>query len=68
MSKPFTVKDGLMMQCDHMTELIPKLSAECFLALQKWVREQNRTRHYATGYDVVRGQDLTSFIGNWRPE
>lgn len=66
MLSPFTVEAGLKMQREHLAEWEQRLSAKCWNALVAEVRIQNN-RKLETGFDVFRGQDITSFVASWRP-
>ena len=61
----FTVEDGLDMQADDLKRWEPRLSAACYNALATFLADHRKAHDYFTGYDVPRGQDLTSFIICW---
>jgi hypothetical protein len=71
-TKPFTIEDGLAIQSQGIAEWMPRLSSKCFYALLDERDKQNREAKdvYGTpwrnGYDVWRGQDISSFVANWK--
>ncbi len=69
MSKLFTLTEGLQIQTDDLIRWKPKLSQDCYLALLDWVLSKNKElTDKSTGYDVVRGGQLTEFVLNWKEE
>lgn len=69
--KSLTIAEGLAIQQEGIDCWAPKLSLECLDALLDERDRQNKNAKdcygdpWETGYDVWRGQDISTFIENW---
>ena len=63
MEKIFTVEDGIEIQNKCLQEWKTVLLPEVYLALEEYATRKNHKAE--SGYDIVRGQDLNSYIRNY---
>jgi hypothetical protein len=62
-NKNFTVNDGLAIQLSNLIQWKTVLNNQTFEALQeKCARENEKLSENNNGYDVFRGDNLTSFV------
>lgn len=63
----FTLQDALKVQSEHVVEWGTKLNEKCFLALVQFVESENaKLTEESSPYSVCRGNDLYTFIANWK--
>ena len=66
--RPFTVEAGKYYQAENLAEWKTKLKEECYKDLVEFVEYQNSLlTEGCIGYAVCRGNDLSSFVANWKP-
>ena len=64
-TQDFTRTDGLLIQQSQLAQWKTVLNENAYHQLRNWVKSQNRKLlPGASGYDVVRGNDLDTFIVN----
>lgn len=64
----FTITDGLTLQFNGLAEWKKKLNTKVFKALEAECHEQNKLlSDNDSGFQVFRGQQLTTFIENFKP-
>jgi len=66
-STKFTYTDALAIQREHLAQWRLKLNAECYTDLIDHVAKVNKRQGNTNPYDVFRGQDIDTFIANWKP-
>lgn len=64
---PFTVENGLQYQAQDLAEWKTKLNEKCYAALEVECKRKNMEGCHIDGYSIFRGQDMNSFIKNWKP-
>jgi len=64
----FTIEDGLKVQANDLKFWKSILHPAVYDKLLAAVRHANENLHYRTGYDVVRGTQLQSWILNYHNE
>lgn len=63
-----TKKEILAIQRQQLDDWRKKLSAQCFYDLEfKMLMENGKLTEDSDPYSIWRGQDMTSFVQNWRP-
>jgi hypothetical protein len=69
MTSPLSIAQGLEIQRLDLQEWRKKLAPACFAALAAEAERQNDKLDHktATGYDVWRGDNPTTFVCNWNP-
>ena len=63
MKSELSVQDGIEIQNQHLQEWKTVLLPEVYLALEEYATRKNHKAE--SGYDIVRGQDLSSYIRNY---
>jgi hypothetical protein len=63
MRSELSVQDGLEIQNQHLQEWKRVLLPEVYFALKEYATRKNHKAE--SGYDIVRGQDLNSYIRNY---
>ena len=59
----FTVEEGIMIQNEQLAQWKTVLIDEVYAALEEYATRNN---HKAKcGYDICRGSDMSSYIGNY---
>lgn len=67
--KRFTTSEGLQVQFAHLAAWKTKLNTVTYKAVAAECETQNRLlTDKSSGFDVFRGQDLTTFIENYRKQ
>jgi len=75
--RDFTYSEGLQIQLRQLSEWKGILNSNCYSALKKEARRQNKISSTAknprrgntnAGCMVWRGKDMNSFIVNWKPK
>lgn len=67
-SNPQTVREGLRIQAEHLSQWRQKLNAECYTDLVAYVEKQNaKLTRTDSLYEVYRGASLDRYISNWTP-
>ena len=64
--KYFTTEEGIAIQTRQLNEWQTKLKPKVFTALKKFAVAKNPKAY--SGFDVVRGSELTTFIMNYKPQ
>ena len=62
--KEFTVLDGLRLQADDLFKWKQRLNTATYDKVINHFIDINLTNEYKSGYDVPRGNDITTFITN----
>ena len=60
----FTVKQGLAVQSKNMAHWKKLLKRKHYQTLVEMVNYANTNNRYRDGYDVMRGSDITTAVGN----
>lgn len=63
MRSELSVQDGIDIQNQHLQEWKLVLLPEVYLALEEYATEKNH--EVKSGYDIRRGNDLSSYIRNY---
>lgn len=63
MRSELSIQDGIEIQNQHLQEWKIVLLPEVYLALEEYATRKNHKAE--SGYDIVRGQDLCSYIRNY---
>ena len=66
MNNTFTKEQALNIQTIQLEGWKTKLNKECYSDLLLFVQESNKNS--SNPYEVLRGEDLTTFISNWKPK
>lgn len=65
----FTIQDGLDLQESHLNQWKRKLNTQTYKALANECFERNKLlSDKDTGFQVFRGQDLTTFVLNYQTQ
>ncbi len=65
MDKQLSVEDGIKIQSEQLAGWERVLLPNVYAALEAWATEDNHHALMKSGYDVVRGQDLDSYVQNY---